>query len=73
MGLFKKSDAAREHERNIAPRELELQFERVKVRAIQHGHSLHRHALVAQFENALSDELCLLVGVVTGDERRLHA
>ncbi|GIT38502.1 MAG: hypothetical protein Ct9H300mP7_4230 [Verrucomicrobiota bacterium] len=34
---------------------------------------LHRHALVAQFENALSDELCLLVGVVTGDERRLHA
>ena len=73
VGLLKKPDAAREHERNVAPRELELQFERVKVRAVQHGDSLHRHALVTQFEHALGDELRLLVGVVTGDERRLHA
>ena len=70
--LLEKPDAAGYAERDVAPRELKLKLERVKVRAVEHYHVLQRDALVAQLERALGDELGLLVRVVAGDQRRLH-
>ncbi len=71
--LLEEANAARDAERNVAPREFQLQFERVKVRAIEHRHLVQVAAFLAQFQHALRDEGRLLVGVAAGHEHRLAA
>jgi hypothetical protein len=47
--LLEEADAAGDAERDVAAREFELEFERVEVRAIKHGHVVQCHAFVAKF------------------------
>src|SRR5436190_6975421 len=51
--LLEKADAACDAEGNISPGQLELQFQRVKVRSVKHGHLIQFHAFIAQFEHTL--------------------
>ena len=71
--LLEETDAARDTEWDVASREFELQFERVKMRAVKHRHAVQFRALFAQFEHALSNERCLFGGIAAGDQDRLAA
>ena len=71
--LLKEPDAAGDGEGDLALGELELQFQRMKVRSIQHGDLAHAHAFVVQFQHALRDEGGLLRGVHARDQGRFHA
>ncbi len=62
--LLEKSNAARDLIGNAAPRKLQLQFDRVKVRAIQDRDLVQVHVFVAQLQNSLRDELRLFAAVV---------
>ena len=53
--------------------QFELQFQRVKMRAVKHGHLVQAHAFLAQFQHALGDERGLLRGVHAGDQRGFQA
>ena len=67
--LFKKSDAAGDGKRNVSARELQLQLERVKMRAIQHRHVVQFDALLAQFQRALGHKSRLLIRRATHHQR----
>ncbi len=69
MRLLEEADAAADAVGDAAPREFELQFERVVVRAVEHGDLFERHALVAQLKDARGDERRLLIRVARADER----
>ena len=71
--LLKKPDAAGDAERNIAPRQFKLQFERVKMRTIQHRHFVHVHSFLAQFQHALRHERGLLRRAHAGHQHRFRA
>ncbi len=73
MRLFEEADAARDREGNVPAREFELQFQRVKVRAIQHDHLVQRLPFLAQLQHALRDERRLLTAIVAGHENRFKA
>ena len=73
MRLLKKTDAAGDGKRNLLPRQFQLQFQRVKMRAIQHGDLVQARALLAQFQGALRDERRLLAGVVALHRGRFEA
>ena len=73
MRLLKEPDAAGDGERNVAPREFELHFQRVKVRAIQHGHVVQLDAFLAQFQCALGDKGRLFIGRAAHSQYRLFA
>ena len=63
VGLFEEADAAGDAERNVAAGEFELQFERVEMRAIKHGHLIEVAAFLAEFQHALRNEGGLLAAV----------
>jgi len=73
MRLLEKTDTARDRKRNLLPRQFQLQFQRVKMRAIQNGDVIQTHAFIAQLQRALRDERRLLPGIVARDERGFHA
>ena len=52
------------------PRQFHLQFHRVIMRAVEHRDLVQLDALLAQFQDALRDELRLLVGVAQRHQRR---
>ena len=62
--LLEKTNAARDLIGNAAARKLELQLDRVIVRAVEDGDLVQLDSFVAQLENALGDELRLLAAVV---------
>ena len=62
--LLEKTNAARDLIGNAAARKLELQFDRVIMRAIKHRDFVQLDPFVAQFQNALGDELRLFAAVV---------
>ena len=70
MGLFEKANSAGDIKRNVAPHQLELQLQRVEMRAIQNGHFAQIASLLAQFQDPLRYECGLLEPVVTNDEHR---
>ena len=47
VGLFEEANATGDAEGDVAAGQLELQLQRVEVRAIEHGHLVQRDALVA--------------------------
>src|SRR5207237_2098958 len=57
--------------RDETPRELHLQLERLVMRAIEHRDVAQLLAFVAQLEDALGDERCLLEHIVDADDRRI--
>ena len=71
--LFKEADAAGDGEWNLLPGEFELQFQRVKVGAVEHGDLVEAGAFFAEFKGALGDEGGLLGGIGAGDEGGFHA
>ena len=71
--LFKETDAAGDGERDLLPGQFQLQFQRVKMRAIQHGDVIQAGAFVAQFQRALGDEGRLLAGVMAGHQHGFQA
>ena len=73
MGLFEKSNAAGNVEGNVAARQLELQFQRVKMGTIKHGYIIQADTLIAQLERALGHESGLLTRVTANHERRLRS
>src|SRR5690606_2942041 len=73
MRLLEESQPARDGEGNTAPREFELHLERVKVRAVENGDLAKIHALLVEFEDALSDECGLRVVRRERNERGTHA
>ena len=64
MRLLEKTDAARDLIGNAAPRELQLQFDRMIMRAVEHRDFIQLDPFVAQLENPLGDELRLLAAIV---------
>ena len=62
--LLEEPQAAGDGEGHAVAGEFDLEFERVEMRAVEDGDLVEPHALVAQFEDALGDELALLVAVV---------
>ena len=72
MRLFKKANAARDLIRNTATGKLELQLDRVIMRAIQHGDVVQIDIFIAQLQNPLRDELRLFAPIVQRHDRRLH-
>ena len=59
MGRVHELKAAPFDEWNVVARQLDFQVEGVKARTEQHGDVPQRHALLAQFQNFLADELRL--------------
>ena len=73
VGLLKEPDAAGDGEGDLAPRQLQLQFEHVEMGAVQHRHVVQAGALLAQFQDALGYKGGLLPGVLALDQRGFHA
>ena len=59
MGGFHELKTTAFDERNFVPRQFDFQIEGMEARAKQHGDVPQRHALLAQFENFLTDKLRL--------------
>ena len=71
MRLLEKPQAACDLKRDTVPGQFDLQLQRVEMRAVEHGDLVEFDALVAQFEDALGDELRLHVAVVEFEQRGL--
>ena len=72
MRLLEEPNAAGDLIRNPAPRKLQLQLDRVIMRAIEHGDLVKIDIFITQFEDALGDKLRLLGAIIERDKRRLH-
>src|SRR3989454_2429088 len=73
VGRLDELEPASLHERDVPPRELDLQVERVEAGAEQDGDVSQRHSLLPQFQNALRDEPRLRVLVHRLDQHRCGA
>ena len=73
MRLLKKTNAAGDGKRNVTARKLQLHFQRVKMRTIQHRHVIQLNALLAQLQRALRDERRLFIGRTAHGKHRLFA
>ena len=71
--LFKKPDAAGDAEGNVLAGQFELQFQRVEMGAIEHGHVFQGPAFVAQFQDPLGHEGRLLAAIAATHQGRLAA
>ena len=71
MCLLEEPNAAGDLIGDTAPRKLQLQLNRVIMRAIKHGDVAQIDLFIAQFENSLRDKLRLLSPVVERDQGRL--
>ena len=70
MGLLEETKAARNFKRDIAIGQLELEFHRVKVGAVEDGDFVELDAFVAQFEDTLSNEGGLGIRILERSEGR---
>ena len=72
MRLLEKPDAACDLIGNPATGKLQLQLNRVIMRAVKHGDVVEIDIFIAQFENPLRHKLRLLCAVVQCHEGRLE-
>ena len=70
--LLEEPHAGAHQEGNPAPRQLHLQLHRVRVRPVEHRHFAQPDAFLAQLEDALGDELRLLMHVAQRHQGRQH-
>ena len=71
--LLEKPDAAGDGEWDLALGQFELQFERVEMRAVEHGDLVHARAFLAELNHALRNKRGLLRGVHARNQRGFHA
>src|SRR5262249_41896780 len=72
MCLFEKAYARLNSIWNISSRQLQLQFDRMIMRAIQDGHFLKRRTFVAELQDASGDKCRLLINVGAGNQSRFE-